>query len=236
MLRNILMTSVALAVISGSAIAADLPARGMAPMPYAPPVFTWTGFYVGASAGYARTTTKSTDYDYAIFGYGATQHLSADGGIFGVDVGYNWQMGALVLGLEADIAGIASNSGSADTYGVGYGQLKSKMTSLGTVRGRLGYAVDRALFYVTGGYAAGQVKSAANYYVNDPYYQFSSSKWQSGWTFGAGIEYAIAPNWTVRAEALYVDLGKKTAVNQCGCRYGFKTTAIVARAGLNYKF
>jgi outer membrane immunogenic protein len=206
MLRNILMTSVAFAVISGSALAADLPGRSMAPMAYAPPVFTWTGLYIGGSAGYMRANTKANDIDDDFTG-GSTD-ISSDGGIFGLNIGYNWQLsGPLVLGIEADIA-LSTNKRSIDIYADGTDFYRSRITSIGTVRGRLGYAWDRALFYVTGGYAYGRVRNTA-IYNNDPTESLNMSTGQSGYAVGAGIEYAMTPNWT---------------------------TALIARLGVNYKF
>jgi outer membrane immunogenic protein len=114
----------------------------------------------------------------------------------------------------------------------------SKLTSLGTVRGRIGYAFDRALLYATGGFAYGHVENKFNFPI-DPNSTsgLSTSGTRTGWTVGGGLEYAITNNWTVRAEGLYVDLGKSTSGPNCtGCRFGFKNTYALGRVGLNYKF
>jgi outer membrane immunogenic protein len=229
-MKKTLLAATAILALSASAYAADLPSRthaAVAPMA-TPPVFTWTGFYVGGSLGMLRDTQKVSDpNDWIAYNY----KRSSDGGLFGLNAGYNWQRGALVLGLEADIAA-ATNS----TSGNGAHTYSGKLKSLGTVRARVGYALDRALFYVTGGLAYGDVSNTA---VGDGDAGAISrtSGWQTGWTLGAGMEYAVAPHWTVRAEALYVDLGKKTGNAGPYCSaVSFKNTDVVARVGVNYKF
>ena len=143
-----------------------------------------------------------------------------------------------MLGLEADIAwsGLNNTSTNFDITGTGF-SVSSKLSSLGTVRGRIGYAFDRALVYATGGFAFGHVENATAGSYDPAYYNVSTSGTQTGWTVGGGLEYAVTNNWTVRAETLYVDLGTKTTgVNDCGCTFGFKNTYTLGRFGLNYKF
>ena len=230
-MKKILLSATALVALSATAFAADLPSRVAAPS-MAPPVFTWTGLYVGASVGIAKSSATDTEYvDFVDSTSTAWTVASAANGVTGgVNVGYNWQTGALVFGLEADIAALNNSSTVVDTAS---NVEKHAISSLGTVRARAGYAIDRALLYVTGGLAYGYQKDSL--FEGSPYYG-SVSGWKTGWTLGGGIEYAITPNWTVRAEALYVDLGKKS-VSDIGCdQITFKTTATVARVGVNYKF
>ncbi len=194
------------------AMAADLssapayPAKAAAAA--APPVFSWTGFYIGANAGYAwGSGTGAAD------AYG----LNPDGWLGGGQVGYNYQFQNNVLvGLEADVdaANISSSSGLAS----------SKLDYFGTVRARLGYAFDRVLPYVTGGLAWGNNKITGLGY--------SQSNTSTGWTAGAGVEYALTNNWTAKAEYLYMDLGKSgfDSIGDAGL------TASTARLGVNYKF
>ena len=204
----------AIAALSVSAQAADLPSRMQAPMLSAPPVFTWTGFYVGSTVGGITTDTKwSYDND-------GSDRYTTSAVTVGGTVGYNYQMSNIVLGLEADYnwANIKDYENSGNT-----------MDGFGTVRGRLGLAWDRALLYVTGGYAFSNFKTCCG--DND-----ESAKFGSGWTIGTGVEYAIMPHVTIKLEGLYMDFGHKTVA---GCGNGFdkvKTTATVGRVGLNYKF
>ena len=225
----------ALCVLPFAASAADLPVK--APYRAVQPVpFTWTGLYIGASGGLITQGTTGTDldgfWDTAGDQYGITGH----GGIFGINVGYNYQMGNIVLGLEADIAASSLDNSLTTAGGLG---LSSKLNSLGTVRGRIGYAFDRALLYATGGFAYGHVENNA-YSTFTTSHNSSTSGFQTGWTVGGGLEYAFTNNWTVRVEGLYVDLSTTTGSistdGSVGCRFGFKNTYSLARLGVNYKF
>lgn len=176
-----LIAAALLAGVSTAAFAADLPSRRApepAPVAYAPPVFSWTGPYIGLQAGYAWDKTNVYWGDY-----------NRSGIVGGAHIGYNFQpMGPLVLGVEGDIEGSSiSNSG-----------LRA------SVRGRAGVAFDRALIYATGGVAWAQTKF--DYWV--PPFVATYSNFRTGWTVGGGIEYAIAPQWSVRAEYRYSDFGK----------------------------
>ena len=230
-MKKTLLAATALTTLSFSAFAADLPARTLAPVAPAP-IFSWTGFYVGGSVGLISATTTLSDRVFYSTS-GATARTATNGGILGINAGYNYQMGALVLGVETDIALSSANS-SVDVYNNRAYTWGSKLKDLGTLRARAGYAVDRALFYVTGGLAVGNVQNSTGGFYSG--LTSSSSKWTPGWTAGAGIEYALTSNWTVRGEALYVNLGKKTQVTPYNFGFGFKNTSTVARAGLNYKF
>ncbi len=237
-LKHYLLAST-ICVLPFAASAADLPVkapyRAVAPMP-----FSWTGFYIGGSAGVISQNTTGTDINGLWDNPGDTWGVPGISGLFGINVGYNYQLSNnIVLGLEADIAwsGLNNTSTNFDITGTGF-SVSSKLSSLGTVRGRIGYAFDRALVYATGGFAFGHVENATAILRGDPaYYNVSISGTQTGWTVGGGLEYAVTNNWTVRAETLYVDLGTKTTgVNDCGCTFGFKNTYTLGRFGLNYKF
>jgi outer membrane immunogenic protein len=227
----------ALCVLPFAASAADLPMKAP-PMRVVQPIpFTWTGFYIGASAGFI--SNNSTGNDGGLGGDGminspATYHIGGVGGLFGGNVGYNYQFAPnWVLGIEADIAGSTlSNYGYQDIFG---SEVYSKLSALGTVRGRIGYAFDRMLVYATGGLAYGDVHNRASYQQN-PNYTVDQSNWRTGWTVGGGLEYAITNNWTVRAEGLYVDLGTSNFISPSGCSFGFKNTYALGRIGMNYKF
>ena len=221
--------SLAFAALLGTtalAAAADLPSRNYAPAPvYAAPIFTWTGFYIGVNAGYGGDKNS-----YSINGFGNIASISSGGFIGGGQIGYNYQfLGTqFVLGLEADIQ--ASNiEGKVSIIGFGIG---SKLDYLGTVRSRLGYAfTDRALIYATGGLAYGRVKT-------DLAGLLSWGGTNTGWTAGAGIEYALTPNWSIKTEYLYVDLGTKNTFLPFGPGFsvGVKNHEHIVRAGLNYRF
>jgi outer membrane immunogenic protein len=210
-MKSVLVASVAaLALGAGlvSANAADIQQRAMptkAPA-YVAPVYTWTGPYIGISGGY---------------GWGSSDFGDPDGGLFGGTIGYNWQMGALVTGIEGDISwsGLDGN-GTA-------GGLASSVNNdwLGTVRGRLGYNAGRWMPYITGGLAVGNIDASIATLG-------SSNSTELGWTIGGGVEAQIAGPWSAKVEYLYVDLGDGDSIG--GNRPDFTTN--IVRAGLNYHF
>lgn len=203
------------ALLATSAFAADLPRRTnpAAPAFTAVPVFSWTGFYVGVHAGYGFGQTSST---------GAGGFSDPDGFVGGGQIGYNYQLAnRVVLGLEADFSGTDL---SATGPGVGFGAARVDQNFIGTVRARIGYAADRFLPYVTGGFAYGGSD------VTIPGVG-SKDDTRFGYTVGAGLEYAFTNNWTARIEGLYVDLERD---NVGTARVGQELGII--RAGVNYKF
>jgi outer membrane immunogenic protein len=259
-LRSLVLGSVAAAALSaGGAFAADLPARGpaVAPAPvYAAPIFTWSGFYVGLNAGYA-----GDKFQYPFSGeicpdgcepYGGKPSITSSGGVFGAQIGYNWQFASRwVLGIEADyqwsnIEGKVNINGFLDGIGDARLSAGSEVTSFGTVRARLGYGWDRALLYVTGGWAYGRVKSGGSLSVCDDERDcldgsLSKRTTGNGWTVGAGLEYALTNNLSFKTEYLFVDLGDKNLYSQvygdfATARLDVDTRFHVVRAGLNWRF
>ena len=214
-MKKIISSSVAAAAlfVAAPAFAADIaqPYPTKAPMIVAEPVFSWTGFYLGANAGYAwGSGEKGAD----------TLGIDQDGFLGGGQVGFNYQFANnVVLGAEADFQG-------SDIKDENFG-FSSKMDYFGTVRARLGYAFDNVMPYVTGGLAWGHNE------VSDKVLGLTSDKTAVGWTVGGGVEYAFAQNWTVKAEYLYMDLGDDyyASIND-----NSGLTASVVRAGINYKF
>lgn len=221
MKRSLAAALGALALVASlPASAADLPARGM---PYkAPayaPAYNWTGFYLGINGGGAF---GNSDWN------GMAVSNSPGGGMVGATAGYNWQgMGSpWVFGLEGDV----DWSGVSDSTTCGAFSCQTKNTWFGTVRGRVGYAWDRFLPYVTGGVAFGDVKASRTGFAG-------SSDTNAGWTVGAGIEGVIAGNWTAKVEYLYADIGDTTcSAAACGAATNVDLRMNIVRAGLNYRF
>ncbi len=248
--RSALLASAAI-FVAGTAFAADLPARVAAPAPYiAAPIFTWTGFYVGLNAG---AGFNGGDRTYGEFGYtpnyaGTLSSGSNTGFTGGAQAGYNMQFGSFVAGVEADINYIdRSNGGSSvivipgpNTYNLSVGDSNKYF---GTVRGRLGFAFDRALIYATGGWAyGGKIGGSSATYNSVAMTSSGNGSSNSGWAVGGGVEYAISNAWSAKLEYLHVDLGNKT---QTLYRASSTTQGInisgdnkfdVVRAGLNYRF
>jgi outer membrane immunogenic protein len=238
-MRKLLLSSVVLLIAPGIAAAADLPSRKDAPI-YSPvPVYNWSGFYVGLNAGLGWSNS-STVY---VTGPGVNTSLGtgSDSAGFtgGGQIGYNYQTGQWVFGVETDIQ--YADVGGKVSWGPyswwGTGGRGSQW--FGTLRARAGYAVDRTLFYVTGGLAYGG--------LNDSWYHGSTSN--TGWTLGGGVEYAFTPNWTAKIEGLYINLenGNKSltqafAGNGVLAAGTYSATGKggqgggVVRVGVNYKF
>ncbi|WP_377839690.1 outer membrane protein [Bosea sp. UC22_33] len=216
-MKKYLLASVAALglVAAGAASAADLPSRkGPVAAPvYMPPAFSWTGFYVGGNAGYGWGNVNAN-------GFANVGDL--DGFVGGGQIGYNYQMGQFVLGLEADLQFADLSSGN------NLGLLNVKTDYFGTVRARAGVAFDRFMPYITGGWAYGNVKSSI------PAIGFSSDRSHTGgFAVGAGLEYAVTNNIIAGVEYLYVDLGEKNIAG-AGTKVG--TDFSVVRARLSYKF
>jgi outer membrane immunogenic protein len=242
-LKALLAGVAACAIAVSAAQAADLPSRSApAPLIAAVPVFTWTGFYVGVNAGYGWSNNDSyAYYDPTVAYYGDS---SNEGGfIGGGQIGYNYQMGAFVIGAEADIQYADLGASDNGYAGLAYYGDNSDGNYFGTVRLRLGFAFDRALIYATGGLAYGDIATGsssayggfAGVVPAGYYYYGSDDSINTGWTLGAGFEYAFTDNLTGRIEGLYVNLDTKN--NSFGYYSGSNEAEFgVVRAGLNYKF
>jgi outer membrane immunogenic protein len=184
-------------------------------------VYRWTGLYVGGVAG-GSAARLTTQYDLAGVPAGAVLDKTNGGfrgvgfhGLAGVEAGYNLQFEHLVLGFETDfqftqLFGNSVNSRFTVTAGGATGVLTglTELSKLGTVRGRVGFATGRWLFYVAGGLAYGEVETSSSF--STPGAASIASNAEStpaGWTFGAGFEGALWDNWAAKFEYLYIDLG-----------------------------
>ena len=226
MRRFLFVTCVALLASANAAVGADLPRPYYKAPPAAPFVapFTWTGFYVGINGGYAWGKADISN-SLASFSTDTT-----DGWLVGATAGYNYQMGNFVFGFEgdADYALIKGNATNTATCGAGTCEVKN--TWLATARGRLGYAFERWLPYITGGGAFGGLKV-------EPSGGTSSTDTAIGWTAGAGVEYAFLDSWSAKIEYLYADLGPATCeAAVCGVDTDVEPKINIVRAGLNYRF
>jgi len=238
---GLLAGTAAVAFVATAASAADLPSRvAPAPIVAAVPVFTWTGFYVGVNAGYGWNTNDNGTFVDPVTGVVVNGSDDDGGFVGGAQVGYNYQIGAFVLGVETDIQ-YADHIGGRDrgfVPGVAGFRDDSDGNWFGTVRARAGVAFDRALIYVTGGLAYGDIASGRSVFVDpvtgDTFFG-SESDVNTGWTLGGGVEYAFTNNLTAKVEGLYVNLDTEDNV------FGFSgnrdnTEFGVIRAGLNFKF
>ena len=235
-MKKLLVAGIAAAAFCGApALAADLPVKAPAYKAVAP-MFNWTGFYVGAQAGYQWHHVGFGDPIPIIPNLGT---YNANGFIGGVHAGYNYQVGNVVAGIEGDIEWAdASGRGigtGTDTV-IGTGELKWQ----GSARGRLGLVFDRTLLYVTAGAAWGRFNFGFGFPVIAPVFDnFSTTL--TGWTGGGGIEHAFAKNWRARIEYRYTDYGtaKGSIVNCCAGPPNHQAHDVIAhavRGGISYAF
>jgi len=243
------------AIAAGSAGAADLRVVPKAPPLVAAPAYSWTGFYIGGNAGYSVAADPST---YALGNVGATPFdlesfkIAPAGALAGVQAGYNWQVSNWVLGLEADFQGTGQKDSvcvNLCVFGPGgnfAGTVDAKVPWFGTVRGRLGVAAGRTLFYATGGLAYGRVDTTISETNTFPGFvpgtvTVNTSTNKTSWALGGGIEAALAGGWTGKVEYLYIDLGSQTVTfaDSTPGRVDTFTTSTrdhIVRAGVNYRF
>jgi outer membrane immunogenic protein len=259
------------AACSGAAVAADLSAAYKAPVKAIAPAVSWSGFYLGGNVGYGWDSGSTTGISAAATdpalapalaamvgagAYPATLSPSAQGVIGGGQIGYNWQLPSpWLIGLEADLQGSGIKGSDSQTRSPAFFDTTSTGVTksidwFGTVRGRVGFmATPQWLLYGTGGLAYGQTKSSftttdltrgcvpnATLCANG-----ASSSLRTGWTAGAGAEAMLAPNWSVKVEYLYVDLGRRSiAIPASTLPVVFSTSAAfreqIVRVGLNYHF
>jgi len=225
--KRILLAGALALVASVPALAADLP---LPTAPVAPVIrtFTWAGFYLGLNGGYGFGQSK---WNSAL---GTVGGFATDGGLAGGTIGGNYQWGQFVVGVEGDFdwQNLRGSQTTGPCATVGVGSCGTASNWLSTIRGRAGFAVNRALIYATGGAAFTNVKPFAGGLPfgghNEP-----------GWTAGGGVEFAMTDNWTVKLEYLYANVQNATcAVSSCS----FAAPATVSfnenivRVGVNYLF
>ena len=242
-MKRLFIGSVALmALAAGPVVAADMPVR--APVYKATPAvafYNWTGPYVGGHIGYGWATARFTDVecycitDDSIPGYRFS--FDYDGWIGGAQLGYNGQTGSWVYGVELDFSfsGMRTSFHTPFFGATSDQSYSSEIKWFGTGRARLGYAFDRVLPYVTGGFAFADVDNR----FNDPPRVSVDSGVKWGWTAGGGVEVAIDRAWTIRGEYLYVQLPTVAANVPCGsteCPFDWGNHFHVGRVALNYKF
>lgn len=248
-----------------AAKAADMPQYTPPPVTTGVPSFDWGGFYAGLNAGYGWSSSDTAEARYvdptAVFftpcaAAGAcVTNMSYDrnGFVGGAQAGYNWQFNQFVVGLEADIdySGMSGDTlvtTAVAPFAAGRFSSSSDIDWLGTLRGRVGVAIDRALIYATGGAAVGGVKDSFSWgFPSIPQvYAGSSSDTKWGWTVGGGVDVAIADNFVLGGEVLYFDLGDTTVAGTpvapfvppagTSMAVNYDHSGVIARARASYKF
>jgi outer membrane immunogenic protein len=245
-MHKLLLATAAAVLLSTPTFAADLapmPAEPVAPA-YLP--FTWTGGYVGVQVGYGWGDESDDQSEIFLDALEAADEFDMDGFLGGVHAGFNWQMGALVLGVEGDVE-FSTYEGDADFNYVtapdeGFaGTLSMESDWQASLRLRAGFAIDRLLIYGTGGvaFADAELSSTGREYDDGGFFgpTLSDSDDQTliGWTAGIGLEYAFTDNFTARVEGRYTDFGEDDFnIDGQEIEAGFDQWAV--RVGVSYKF
>lgn len=236
-IKTVLLSGICATALGASALAADLPPR--APYIAVPPVpqFSWSGCYVGGNIGYgqarrnwnATVTTPSTFF--------TSQGTNAGGFVGGGQLGCDYQMGNWVFGIEGMFDGSTINKTSG-VNAIPGATLTDKVGSFETATGRIGWAIDRSLFYVKGGAAweqtSGTINGAALGLATETH-----SATNGGWVLGGGIEYAFAPQWSAKVEYDYMGFGNRTVgypITTAGTVQFTNQSLQTILVGLNYRF
>lgn len=218
-----------------AAQAADLPPAPklapVAPVAYAPEVYDWTGFYFGGHLGGGFSNSSWSDAFT-----GANDKFHSAGFLGGGQVGVNAQFNSLVLGLEGDFSwtGLGLKGSGTDSLG---SSINTTVDWTSTITGRIGVAFNRVLLYGKGGLALAQDDSTLTDLAGN---SASTTLMRTGWTAGAGIEYAIDKNWSARLEYDYVGFGSQTLNFSTPLQPAYTSSANLnvqeIKAGLNFRF
>jgi outer membrane immunogenic protein len=260
-IRGLVVSALVIAAPLSVASAADMALKA-APPP--PPIYDWTGFYLGLNGGYSWGKS-STDFTSTGPGFSTSQTMN--GGLGGGQIGYNWGFKHnWLFGLEADIQGTGQRGSDPlapvvvtnvlnfvpNTITTTTGNLTQKLPWFGTARARIGVLASPTwLLYATGGLAFGEVNTSANVSattstlggipITTAAASASSNNIRAGWTVGAGVEGVISGPWTAKLEYLYMDLGSFSntftgvgAYTTLGI--SSHVTDNILRVGLNYRF
>jgi outer membrane immunogenic protein len=232
--------------LSAAASAADLPPDQAPRVVYARALhyWSWTGFYIGGNAGAVFSDLNVTDVgngsgSFATGGVrGQAFSLNSVNFLGGAQAGYNYEIGMGVFGVEGDLgymgfhgSGLDPGTASSTVVGVNSGLY-------GDIAGRAGFAIGPTLIYAKGGWAFFDGKDTFNT-ASAAFTSSASTGMFDGWTAGGGLEYAVAPDWTVKAEYLHFDFGLQTFnVLATGGTFPFteKLTADTLKVGFNYRF
>ncbi len=245
----VLLGAASAAVLFSSAFGADMYSAPEAAGGYKDgplPFVSWAGFYAGINGGGAWGDSKDLIFTDGGSSSADAGKLQSTGGFGGGQIGYNWQglwHPHLVLGVEADIQGAGISDHfvrSASYFGTTVFDGKQDADFFGTVRGRIGYAFDKVFVYGTGGFAYGGVNTHIQ--LTNPGFanNLSNNATLTGFAAGGGVEYKIAPQWSLKAEYQFIDLGDQRLSNLASDQVPDRTKVDdrfhTVRAGINYFF
>jgi outer membrane immunogenic protein len=244
-MKKMLTAALMVAATSVSANAADLAYKAA---PVAQSVYNWTGFYLGGTAGGGIANSSHLDNDG--FENSNTKFQESFGAV-GLTAGYNYQFGHTVLGIEGDYNWSTVDKTKSFANDGATGSTRFKMDQFATLRARAGLAFEQTLIYATAGLAFAHVQNATAF-GETTFAQASEDKWKTGLAVGAGLEFALTHNWTLKGEYMLMELqnsdatinnvstGANNGLSRCGnafpCRMNYSESVQLARIGLNYKF
>jgi outer membrane immunogenic protein len=219
-------------LLVSAANSADLRIR---PVYKAPPIvsapFSWSGFYVGANLGYNWGSTSGT---ITVAGPGTGPISGSGSGMLGgLQAGYNWQTGPIIFGVETDIQANGARGTVTGFPGGAAINATGSQPWFGTVRGRLGYAVDGTMIYVTGGGLYGEGKLRGTITTTGP---FTSTANFWTYTVGGGVETMFAPKWSAKLEYLYAGTPDNVPLPPNTTAVTGSAHGNIVRAGINYHF
>lgn len=191
--------------------------------------FSWTGFYIGGSAGYAWGDTETIG-DFAGVGDGFVIHPS--GGTLALQGGFNWQIARnITTGFEIEVGMLDADDdqSSPTTF------IDTEYGTYGLFTGRLGWAQDRWLFYLKGGLAVADIDNSAGA-IATPASVTHEEGARMGWALGGGAEYAFHPNWSMKVEYMFMDFGEDLSVAPNGDVYSHENEISAIKVGINYRF
>jgi outer membrane immunogenic protein len=231
-MKRLILAASVLAASTASSFAADLAARPYtkAPPPVVAAMYDWSGFYIGINGGWGQSSTR---YDWANF---LVRSDDASGGTVGGQIGYNWQAGSWVFGIEAQGNWADLSRTYVDPFDPRW-SVGTTVDALGLFTGRVGYAANNVLFYVKGGAAV-----ASNSYWaalnNVDFINVSNTRW--GAAVGVGLEWGFAPNWSFGVEYNHLFLGD-TDYNWANANWRYTNVGIrqdidLVTARINYRF
>ncbi|MCW2273456.1 outer membrane immunogenic protein [Rhodoblastus acidophilus] len=236
MLKKIVPAFAAI-MIAAPALAADLPSRKEAPVYIAPvPMFSWTGFYIGADIGGGWSELNAKPYD--VFGNNLGSFNTSSAGVVGGGrIGYNYQFNQFIIGVEGDFYG--TGIGKTVYYPAIDSSVKTNQDWLASVNGVAGFAIDRTMLYVIGGVAWAGTSATwtpgATWAVNTPSYSVNHT--YTGYDIGGGVQYAFTPNWIGRVEYRHYGFGSwNYPSNYLAQRTGATLNNNIFTVGASYKF
>jgi outer membrane immunogenic protein len=244
-MKKIALTALAFLGLTDLSLAADLPMAAPAYVP--PPIYNWTGFYIGGHVGGGWGDSSSIELAPGSASFPTGTVFTKDnlsGPLAGVQGGFNWQIGGFVLGVEGEYTAMGLSGTETTISAVNRFDdiVAARTKSLELVTGRIGYAVNNWLIYAKGGgaWSSGDT-SGQGFLANGTLFETTTSHVsRNGWIAGGGFEWGFAPAWSAKFEYNHVDLGSTiiTVVPSRGTNTFINSsyTIDLVKAGVNYRF